>query len=427
MTISLVAWPVVAVVVGVFAVAVAVVAGIARGGSRLLSVRTAMWAVLATSATALALHAGGVVPLDIPRWFYVLAVLPFVGPALAVSAGRSLRAPARALAVACLPLGLVLAVLVVNQHYQYWPTVGALLGRDHVDPLIDQATLLRLADSASVGAPTRTGDPAASQGRLVDLVIPGTTSGFHARSARVWLPPGFLADPQKPRPVVEMIGGTPSWTSDWTRSASLDRIADAEAASHGGEAPLLVMVDANGTAFGDTECVGAAETYLTADVPAFVEAHFAVPADRAAWGLAGYSEGGTCAITLALRHPDRYAAFADLAGDSHPDVGGHHHTVRSLFGGSEAEFAAHDPATLLTHGSYPELAGWFGSGRSDGSPRRATSGLATAARAAGLDVQEFTGPGGHDYGFVGHALSSAIPWLDAHLHVPAIDAPPISP
>ena len=378
-----------------------------------------MWALVATSAAALALHASGLVPLDIPRWFYAAALIPFVGPALAVAAGRGLRAPARVLAVACLPLGLVVSVLVVNEHYQYWPTLAALLGKDHTDPLLDPATALALAQAdPAAGAAARSvanDGRAAQEGRLVDLAIPGTTSGFHARVARVWLPPGFLTDPDRPRPVVELIGGTPSWTSDWTRSAGIDRLADRVAADHGGEAPLLVMVDANGSAFGDTECVGAAETYLTVDVPAFVESHFSVPADRRAWGLAGYSEGGTCAITLALRHGDRYSAFADLAGDSHPDVGGHRRTVRALFGGSEAEYAAHDPSALLSRQAYPELAGWFGSGNGDGAPRRATLRLAEEARSAGVTVQEFSGPGGHDFGFVGHALADALPWLDDHL------------
>ena len=107
------------------------------------------------------------------------------------------------------------------------------------------------------------------------------------------------------------------------------------------------------------------------------------------------------------------------SGDSHPDVGGHHTTVRKLFGGSEAEFAAHDPATLLSQGPHPELAGWFGSGRADGSPRRCTTQLAAEARAAGMTVQEYSGPGGHDYGFVATAMGQALPWLAGQLHVPS--------
>jgi S-formylglutathione hydrolase FrmB len=413
MTISLVGWPSVAVVVGLLSVVVATLAMRARSRSHLLATRTLLWSLVATAGLALALHAGGVVPLDIPRWFYAVALLPFVGPALAVAAGRSLRAPARALAVACLPLGLLASVVVVNEHYRYWPTVGALLGRDHSDPMLDAATVLRLAgaDPTDAATPSAPG----GQGRLVDLPIPGPSSGFHARTARLWLPPGFLDDPDRPRPVIELLGGTPSWTSDWTRSAGIDTIADRVAAAHGGEAPILVMVDPNGSAFGDTECVGASERYLTEDVPAFLEAHLDVPAERTAWAIAGYSEGGTCAVTLALRHPDRYSAFADLAGDAHPDVGGHSHTVRALFGGSESDFAAHDPDSLLTSNRYPDLAGWFGAGRGDGSPRRATTRLASEARSAGIDVEQYACAGGHDFGFVGHALSSALPWLDDHL------------
>jgi S-formylglutathione hydrolase FrmB len=415
MTISLVGWPSVAVVVGLLAIVVTTLAVRARAGgrSRFLATRTLLWSLVATAGSALALHATGLVPLDIPRWFYVVAVLPFVGPALAIASGRSLRAPARVLAVACLPLGLLASVVVVNEHYRYWPTVGALLGRDHSDPMLDATTVLRLAGADPTDPATAPTPP--GQGRLVDISIPGPSSGFHARTARLWLPPDFLTDPDRPRPVVELLGGTPSWTSDWTRAAGIDTTADRVAAAHGGEAPILVMVDPNGSAFGDTECVGASERYLTEDVPAFLESHFAVPSTRTAWAIGGYSEGGTCAVALALRHPERYSAFADLAGDAHPDVGGHAHTVRALFGGSEAAFAAHDPDTLLTTNRYSDLAGWFGVGRGDGSPRRDTTRLASEAQAAGIDVEQYACAGGHDFGFVGHALAAALPWLDDHL------------
>jgi S-formylglutathione hydrolase FrmB len=427
MEISLVTWPAMAVVTGAFLAVVALLVQIARRGTWLLSVRTILWTVLGTSGLALVLHASGLIPLDIPRWLYVIALLPFIGPAIGVAGWRSLHTPSCALAALCIPLGLLVALLIFNQHYQYWPTVGALLGKDHTDPMIDAPTALRLAASdepltTALPVSARSTTVAPTRGRLVDISIPGTVSGFRARAARVWLPPAFLTDPDRPRPVIELIGGTPSWTSDWTRSANLDTIADTFAAANGGEAPLIVMVDANGDAFGDTECVGKAETYLSTDVPNFMVAHFGAPADRAAWGVGGYSEGGTCAVTLALRHSDQFAAFADLAGDSHPDVGGHHRTVHKLFGGSEADFAAHDPATLLSQRPYPQLAGWFGSGHSDGSPRRHTTQLAAAARADGMAVQEYSGPGGHDYGFVGKAMEQALPWLSQQLHVPTAGA-----
>ena len=309
---------------------------------------------------------------------------------------------------------MLAAVLVVNQHYQYWPTVGAMLGRDHSDPLVHAEDLDTLGTRGAAS-----GSAATTRGVLVDVAIPGSVSGFHARDARIWLPPAYLVDPDRVRPVVELIGGTPGWTSDWTRSANLDREADEVAAAHGGEAPILVMVDPNGSAFGDTECVdgarGNAETYLTVDVPAFVRSHFEVAADRRGWGVAGYSEGGTCALTLALRHHREFSAFVDLAGDAHPSLGGHHHTVQALFGGSEDGYAAHDPTQLLATSTYPDLAGWFGWGRADGAPRQATVALAAAARSAGLTVQQQECRGGHDFGFVTSAMGQALPWLSDRL------------
>ena len=155
------------------------------------------------------------------------------------------------------------------------------------------------------------------------------------------------------------------------------------AAQHGGEAPIFVMVDANGNAFADTECIDTpgrrVETYLTRDVPAFITTHFAVdPSTR--WGLVGCSKGGTCAVMLALRHPDRFSAFVDLAGDLRPSIGSPAHTLRSLFGGSQTAMADHDPLALLASRSFPDLSGWFDVGHGDDGCKKASHTLADTAR-----------------------------------------------
>jgi S-formylglutathione hydrolase FrmB len=38
------------------------------------------------------------------------------------------------------------------------------------------------------------------------------------------------------------------------------------------------------------------------------------------WTLVEYSAGGFCAINLALRHPEQYAAAASLSGYADPDI-----------------------------------------------------------------------------------------------------------
>jgi S-formylglutathione hydrolase FrmB len=79
---------------------------------------------------------------------------------------------------------------------------------------------------------------------------------------------------------------------------------------------------------------------------------FDVSADRANWGVAGSSTGGTCAVDLTVMHPDLFTAFVDIEGDAGPDAGTTEQTITRLFGGSAAAWAALDPATSVArHGA----------------------------------------------------------------------------
>jgi S-formylglutathione hydrolase FrmB len=377
------------------------------GAGRWLPTRTLLWGLTVAGGLALGVRASGLVPYDFPHVFVAWVAVPAAIGAGCVLAWRSLPGRHRVGATGACALALVFAFLAVNAHYDYWPTLGVLLGRDHSDPLLPSAVL----DGTTV-----TWTSGRSAGALVDVTIPGTVSGFAARRARVWLPPGYRSDPLRPRPAVELVAGTPSWpTHDWTGSMAVDRLADAYAAAHDGEAPILLMVDGNGGAFSDTECVDrpgrAAETYLTVDVREFAARRLHVPEAASAWAIAGYSEGGTCAVTLAVRHPDLYRAFADLSGDVGPNLGGRTRTVRSLFGGSETSYAAHQPLQVLAQRSFPQLSGWFGAGTDDAGSCRAVRQLADAARRAGVEVDEVEGRGGHDFRFWSGALRRALPWL----------------
>ena len=61
------------------------------------------------------------------------------------------------------------------------------------------------------------------------------------------------------------------------------------------------QISVHGSFLSDTECVdgprGNAETYLTVDVPRFAAARLGAERRPATWGIAGFSEGGTCAVT----------------------------------------------------------------------------------------------------------------------------------
>lgn len=377
-----------------------------RHWSRRLAVAVAV-AVVPVVAVAAAIEAFDVLHYRFPPSFYVWLGLPVVAASIAVIGRPGASRRQESIAVVSVPAAVLFALVVVNAHYGYAPSVAALLGRNARDTVpVTRLAALRRAAAATGRVPER--------GAVVRVAIPPSTSGFGARTASVYLPPRWFTGANPHLPAVMLLSGTPGSPVDWTRSAFADVTADAYAAGHDGWAPVLVMPDALGGPFADTECVdgprGNAETYLMDDVPGFMAARFGVPDERAAWVVAGSSAGGTCALTLALGHPDRVAGFADFSGDDGPNVGSRRHTVDALFDGSEAAYRAHHPGHLLASHRYDGTAAWFEVGTGDHRPLAAARDLAPRVAAAGADVCLVDRPGGHDFRFWASSFRHALPW-----------------
>jgi S-formylglutathione hydrolase FrmB len=343
----------------------------------------------------------------------VRVIVLALGGVAVLGAVRVLRRPAspvvRMLAVtAAVLLALLTIGGVVNAHYAYIPTLGVALGDDPPLSSVD-------ADDGRIPA----------KGQVVPLTVP-TASSFSARQAQVYLPPAWFATRRPALPVVMLLHGVPGDPSDWADGGEASAAADAWAAQHRGVAPVLVMPDINGSLTADTECVdspgGNAETYLTVDVPAAVQQQFGTTPPGRSWAIAGLSEGGACAIMLALRHPDLFSTFGDFGGLSGPRVGESDTdtdpTVAELFGGSRQEFAAHEPADLLATGSpaFRNLGGWFEVGSDDGDPLAAAQKLAPLAAGARITTCLIVVPdGGHTFDVWSAAFRGSLPWMAARL------------
>lgn len=301
---------------------------------------------------------------------------------------------------------LVAAGAGVNAHFDYFRTLGDVVGLPPSDE-VELAALL-----------ARTDRPA--QGVVTTTELPGRTSGFVTRPGTIYVPPAWFARPRPDLPVVVLLHGTPGTPQDWLDGGQAAATADAYAAAHGGTAPILVMPDVNGTLDADTECVdgpaGKAETYLTVDVPAFVQQVFHTAAPGRGWAVAGLSEGGSCALVLALRHPGVFSTFGDYAGLAGPRAGDTNadtaSAVAQLFGGSPQAFAAHEPADILATGRFPQLGGWFEVGDADPEPYAALDTVVPAARRAGIATCEVVVPGGgHTFDVFSQAFSDSLPWI----------------
>lgn len=274
----------------------------------------------------------------------------------------------------------------VNAYYGYYLTLGQAIGL----PGRDGASLAQL-DRHRV-PPT---------GIVVGIDIPGSRSRFAARPAQLYLPPAWFTRPRPRLPVVVLLHGSPGAPTDWIDGGMAEQTLDSWAATHHGRTPIVVMPDVNGSLTGDTECVdspaGNAETYLAHDLPNFVHSRFFTLTPGRSWAIAGLSEGGQCALTLALRHPDVYGAFGDFGGLAGPRIGNTNaigDTVAVLFHGSWHAFELHEPTYLLTHGHYRHLlAGWFEVGARDTGPARAARELAALATRAGIPSHLVVVPG----------------------------------
>jgi len=88
------------------------------------------------------------------------------------------------------------------------------------------------------------------------------------------------------------------------------------------------------------------ESYVVHELPALVEEHFAASGKR---GIFGHSMGGHGALTLALRHPGRYAcvsAFSPIVAPSQVPWG--RKAFAAYLGDDRSAWAAHDACALVS-------------------------------------------------------------------------------
>ena len=266
--------------------------------------------------------------------------------------------------------------------------VGALLdGKWSVPPRpglkIVTIALLALTLTGSVGAVAAAIIPSLSRttvaGKQVPITaetlqngysmavhIPPTTSGFSARDANLWVPPGYMLHPDVRRAVVETMMGQPG---DASLGATLNAL-HALGSSALQNAPFVLVVDQLGGRNLNPPCrdtvAGRVTTYLSVDVPRWIRANLPVPDTRTYWTVAGYSHGGDCAQFLEATFPSIWSNMISVSGPDRPGTPHVAYAIAHYFGGSQAAFDASLTATALkAHGHYPDTVAMFATGALD--------------------------------------------------------------
>jgi S-formylglutathione hydrolase FrmB len=351
------------------------------------------------------------IPPGAPKSLNVWLIIACLLAGLVVAGWRRGNWTRRISGLIAILLAVVSAGSAVNATFDYYPTFNRLFGQS-ANNFLDNSQLKAMRDEA-----VKTGK-LPDHGATLAVTIPGKGLNYTPRQAYVWLPPAWFGRNAPKLPVIELLHGTPGAPDNWTGSSNADGTSRAFALQHNGEAPILVMPDVNGTWGGDTECVnssmyGDVETYLTQTVPQFMHKNFDTSTATDSMAVAGLSEGGLCATTLALTNPKEYVAFGNYSGDVSPtyQYDNTQQTIHDLFGGSQAKYNAANPPYLLAHNTYSGISGWFEAGAQDATGIQAAHTLQGLAAKAGIDTCIATPPGGHDFALWQQAYADSLPWL----------------
>ncbi|GGI37700.1 esterase [Cnuibacter physcomitrellae] len=424
------------VLVGVYVVAVAFLLAIVvrRPAKRwLLPVGIAFGAgaVLGVLVTLLVQNVLDVfnTPMSVETRIWIAAV--FAGIAAAVTSAVVSRGWRRVVSIIAVPVFALTTAVGINADFGIDKTLGDFLDIETL-PALDLSALPPHSTNPA-GPLVDSWDPPADmpEDALVGTVeIPTPASDFDARDAVVYLPPAAQVAGAPALPVVVYMSGQPGSPAVDDVGQVLDEFTE----ETGGLAPIVVAVDQlGGDGSNNPLCIdgyqGNAATYVNDDVVAFIRTTFNVMPGPASWAIAGFSNGGGCAIRFGALHPDVWGSVIDISGELGPSLGSEQETIDEGFGGDADAYEEQLPLTILDSRSYPSsMIAVFTVGQFDGRYVRASKELFEAAKAAGMTAYRFVSSGtGHEaatiqFGFT-HAFNVLFPVWGLSSGDPAL-APP---
>ncbi|UCR90350.1 alpha/beta hydrolase-fold protein [Mycetocola spongiae] len=321
-------------------------------------------------------------PIGTPSRFWVVITCAALAVAV-VNLWRS-RWWRKLLAILAMLSFALSSTLLVNAAFGLNPTVGSFLH-------IVQHKPLTLAGGAAITVPGplyRSWKPPAempSIGQTGTQEIPNPESGFQARPAGIYLPPAALVPNPPALPFVLMMMGQPGDPTPLYIQQTLDVYAQ----EHNGLAPVVVVADQTGNPDQDPMCLdtakyGAVETYLTKDVLNWAKQNLPISQNPADWTVAGYSNGGECAIYLGAKYPAVFHNILDISGEQSQGYAVPDLVLRDGFNGDRAAFEAAKPLNILAAHHYPNSTAIFTFGGDDPVYGAQAAAVEAGARASGM-------------------------------------------
>jgi poly(3-hydroxybutyrate) depolymerase len=125
-------------------------------------------------------------------------------------------------------------------------------------------------------------------------------------------------------------------------------------------------------------------------------ANLNVTRDHRYWTIAGYSNGGQCAISFIAKHPALWSNVVDISGEEYPGSDAPASVLNDVFRGDQAAYDAQKPVNLLAATKLPGTFGVFTVGSNDTAYIPGVQRTVAAAAAAGMNTTYYEVPnGGH--------------------------------
>ena len=275
-----------------------------------------------------------------------------------------------------------------------------------------------IGDAARLAAAWAPPSQWATRGRVEAITVQGARSGL-GNPALVWLPPQYFQPAYRHTlfPGVEVMTGYPGTTTALVARMHYPDMLLKEIDAHRAKPMVLVMLRPTVAPPRDTECTDVpggplALTYLTQDVPSAVEQIARVK--PTGWGAMGDSTGGYCATKMALTHSDVFTSAVSLSGYYHTLKDG---TTGDLWGGSRVLRDLNDPEWLLSHQPPPPVSLMLTIGTAERGPNgaRDTRHFAALVHAPTTARVIYVPGGGHNFAAWGSLMPGALDWLSSHL------------
>ncbi|UQA93409.1 alpha/beta hydrolase [Streptomyces halobius] len=266
--------------------------------------------------------------------------------------------------------------------------------------------------------------PPAMAGKVETVRIVGKRTKA-VNPAYVYLPPQYF-QPQYARrrfPVIVALSGYPGGTFLLGQHLRVPQTAARLIRDGRMQPTVIVMTRPTIAPPRDTQCVDVpggpqAETFFARDVPDALRSHYRVGHDPGAWGVLGYSSGGSCALQLAMRHDRTYTSAAALSPDYRVT---NDPTTGNLFGDGKDRIRRrqeHDLMWRLRHLPLPRVNVLVGTSHSGEKNYPAAKEFLAAVRPPMKAEAIVLDHGSHNFATWRRELPAALQWMSRSLTFP---------